>query len=291
MASWSEYQALWKRMLDFATTSLISGDNAATAEKVGDRMRIRYVVDEISEGTSVEGKYTDPDGKTGSISFSQTEPGIYEAYIDADDMGMYEYVVTKHENGEVSNISASAFSIQYSDEYRPDVTNDSYLKVLRLLGNEITEEDNVWGTLKKVKGSAVDLSKTLLILALALLILDIVSRQLGIEPLAMVSTGINRLTRRIKDGKRTGNEEGLKKAAYKKEDAGDGESSGGTRGLEDTDGAEDAEGAGGSSDKPDKKAKKKEKDNKKKNKPSSGAGNVTGLDTSALLKKKNERNI
>ena len=288
MASWSEYQALWKRMLDFATTSLISGDNAATAEKVGDRMRIRYVVDEISEGTSVEGKYTDPDGKTGSISFSQTEPGIYEAYIDADDMGMYEYVVTKHENGEVSNISASAFSIQYSDEYRPDVTNDSYLKVLRLLGNEITEEDNVWGTLKKVKGSAVDLSKTLLILALALLILDIVSRQLGIEPLAMVSTGINRLTRRIKDGKRTGNEEGLKKAAYKKEDAGDGGSSGGTRGLEGTDGAE---GAGDSSDKPDKKAKKKEKDNKKKNKPSSGAGNVTGLDTSALLKKKNERNI
>jgi hypothetical protein len=115
--------------------------------------------------------------------------------------------------------------------------------------------------------------------------LDIVSRQLGIEPLAMVSTGINRLTRRIKDSKRTGNEEGLKKAAYKKEDAGDGGSSGGTEGTE------DAEGAGGSSDKPDKKAKKKEKDNKKKNKPSSGAGNVTGLDTSALLKKKNERNI
>nr|MCR5637598.1 hypothetical protein [Lachnospiraceae bacterium] len=154
--------------------------------------------------------------------------------------------------------------------------------------------DNVWGTLKKVKGSAVDLSKTLLILALALLILDIVSRQLGIEPLAMVSTGINRLTRRIKDGKRTGNEEGLKKAAYKKEDVGDSGSSGGTEGSGGAEGSEDGNGEGDSSDssdKPDKKAKKKVKDNKKKNKPSSGAGGVAGLDTSALLKKKNQRNI
>jgi hypothetical protein len=72
--------------------------------------------------------------------------------------------------------------VQYSDEYRFDVSDKAFRSFVDEQGVYLTLEDTVWRRLNTTKNASVDITGLLLVLSIMLFLADIALRRFGYEP-------------------------------------------------------------------------------------------------------------
>ena len=255
-----DYVQLWKRVVDYSTGNSNMGEDRVNVVTVGELTDVVYQTQDYDGGTEILVTVIDPQGESSEEKLHATAPGKYEAEISTPQTGLYHFNIRRTEGGEIQSYMTTAAAVQFSDEYKFDVSPASYLRFVEQYGRVITREEPVWSHISTGARESYSLTNWLLGLALALFLLDVAMRRFQYVPRWSPAWSGK--------GKRRPDSEG--QAA--------------------------ADEAAGSTD-----AKPEKTDNADKAKASKRAGKAgrTGksaqteqtLDTSQLLKKKDNRNI
>lgn len=256
-AGTDDYAHLWKRIIDYTAGNISPGADSVDVTNEAGQTVIRYHTEDFGDSTTVGAVYQGPDGSSGEIDLICTAPGEFEAVLSADQSGIYNINVRKSDEGEVTNAITTAAAVQFSTEYRFDVDSGNFERFIQEYGRMITFEDSIWTKMKSSAASKFHLTEPILILLILLFVLDVALRRFQYVPALLKRKG--RLKTELAEADlitETGNAEEIKagKPEIKKEER-----------------------------KSDRKSDKKKKSGKKQE--------TQTLDTSALLKKKEDRNL
>nr|MCR5597655.1 VWA domain-containing protein [Lachnospiraceae bacterium] len=177
-----DYAELWRRMIDYVTGTGGVGEDRVDVKQVGEQTVLEYYTDEYTDGTEITAIYTSPDGETGDVNFTASEPGVYRAVIDSTQKGLYNINVRRSDDGTIQGAFTTASVVQYSDEYRFDITDKTFRTFVENYGFYLTPEDNIWKKLEVSTAGSIDLTNFFIILAMILFLADIAGRRFGWEP-------------------------------------------------------------------------------------------------------------
>lgn len=257
--TWEYGPQLIKNMVYYAIPSY-GEEGKLSITQNGNEAKVEYYNDNVSSSAKVTGIYNGEDGTQGEFTLTQSEPGKFEANVPLNNLGFYNFSIREQEGENITSTYKGAFSLKYSDEYK---FNNNSIKLGSLVsetnGSFIKSVEEVFeGKLKK-EYKKINLTNSLLILALILFLFDIVYRRLNLD----FSKYIN-----IRNNK----DKATKTTFIKEEIAVERE----VNNLEELDSKKD-------------ELKKRDKKLKVKKKTKETSKSQT-LDTNSLLKKKNDRN-
>ncbi len=279
----NDYVQLWRRIIDFSVGNTAIGEDTMDVLTAGGVTSIVYNALDFSEQTKVEAVYTDPEGNTQTAPLHATAPGRYEAKLDTDLSGLYSLSVRRLEDGSIANTVTTATAVQYSDEYKFDVGSEAFIGFVEHYGRLLAPGDNFWQQRRSQSKERYELTKWLILLAVVWFVLDIAFRRFHFLPW---ETGLYRLVRRRLLQRRRGDASivsGAGTAIVKGMNASDGR-----KGALEGEGTEPP--VGGT---PTGRAGMEPPGGERKPGKSKKAGRKQepqALDTSALLKKKDQRN-
>ena len=301
----NDYVQLWKRIIDYSVGNAAIGEDRVDVMTAGGYTNIIYDALDFGEQTKVEAVYTDPQGNTQTAPLYATAPGTYEAKLDTDITGIYNLSVRRLDDGDITNAVTTAMAVQYSDEYKFDVGTGAFIGFVERYGKMITPEENFWQQRKSDSRERYELTKWLILLAVLWFVLDIALRRFHFLPqdTKLYRMAAQYLARRRRGGAGAGTGSGTVRGigadsrVDRMSDTGNKTNAGVTgmdgngnrinasdNGVNDQEiqaGSTGALGSAGASG----KAKKQRKSQKADSRQESQA-----LDTSALLKKKDQRN-
>jgi len=291
----NDYVQLWKRIIDYSVGNASIGEDTVDVMTAGGYTNIVYDALDFGEETKVEALYTDPEGNTHTAPLHATAPGTYEAKLDTDITGIYNLSVRRLDDGDITNAVTTAMAVQYSDEYKFDVGTAAFTGFVERYGKLLTPEENFWQQRRSDSRERYELTKWLILLAVLWFVMDIAFRRFHFLPqdTKLYRMAVQRLRRRGKGDIGTGTKQGTMRDNEAEDNRGrtgvndtgtgahingaDADTSAGTGSSAGTDISGSAEGSAKG-----RKRKKPEKAN--------GKQETQALDTSALLKKKDQRN-
>lgn len=280
-----DYVQLWKRVVDYSTGNANIGEDSVDIVTAGETTEIVYRTEEYTSSTEILATIIDPEGETKEVQLYATAPGKYEIQLPTEQMGLYHMNIRRMEDDEIQSYMTTAAAVQFSDEYKFDVSTASYLSFVEQYGRLITPEEEIWTDIKSGAREKHPLTNWLLGAAVILFLVDVAVRRFQYVP---KWKGLGSLHRReegrsqVSAGDLDRQDDTSMAAAERGRDfggAGDGNSGGEqitTTGGKP--GTGDEKVSSGKKNKPVKESKKK------KAKPQEQT-----LDTSALLKKKDDR--
>lgn len=280
-AGLDDYVQLWKRVIDYAAGNAGIGDDTVDVITAGGRTSISYRAKDYGGNTRVEAVYTDPEGSTRTAELRATAPGQFEAKLDTDITGVYNLSVRRIEDGEIRNAVTTAAVVQYSDEYKFGAGTAEFTRFIEQYGRMLKEDENFWQHRKSSARERYELAKWLILLAVLWFLLDIAVRRFCFLP---QDTKLYRLVRQRIQMRGKAKSAGGAVPARGTEDYGKPDAAGG-EGMPQAGAAPDRP-AGETEPETGRTEKKKEKPPKKKP-PKNSAPQA--LDTSALLRKKDQR--
>lgn len=96
--------------------------------------------------------------------------------------GIYNLSVRRMNKDTVENALTAAAVVQYSDEYKFALTNEKFKAFVKQYGKTITANDSLWKKLKASAKAKYDLTRWLLILAVLWFVLDVAFRRFSFVP-------------------------------------------------------------------------------------------------------------
>ena len=150
LAQQNDYVQLWKRIIDYSAGNTALGEDRVDVTTVNGTTKVTYYAKDYAEQTQVEAVYTDPDGKTHQAKLTASAPGTYEAQLDTTVSGVYNLSVQRKNGKKIENALTTAAVVQYSQEYKFALTNDSFCAFIKQYGKMLSPKKNVW---KKLKAS------------------------------------------------------------------------------------------------------------------------------------------
>ncbi len=177
-----DYVQLWKRVVDYSIGNADLGEDKVNIVTVSDTTEITYEALSYTDTSEILATIIAPDGEVSEIKLAASAPGKFEASVPTEQTGVYHFNIRRMEAGTVQSAMTTAASVQFSDEYKFDVSTASYLQFVDSYGKVITEEDNIWEeqiTEKKGKRSVTNL---FICLALGGFLLDVAFRRFQYEP-------------------------------------------------------------------------------------------------------------
>lgn len=276
----ADYIQLWKRIVDYSSGSTSLNGDRMDVVTVGDQTTITYEAQDYTGQTEIIVVYQNPDGEQEELTLHAVAPGMYEAELDTLVTGVYQLNVRRLENEEIVNAVTTGTAVQFSDEYRFDVSNADVVSYLEKYGMLIDEDDEIWTKRTARTKESYDLTDWLLAILILWFLGDVAVRRFQYVP------GV----------KRRGN---VAKTELKTETGQPGELRAETaeRGQTEASAVNVAEHAGTASiSQPVMSAQTEERPaatggKKKKSKKQKAAVQKETLDTAQLLKKKDDRNI
>ena len=265
-AGQEDYVQLWKRIVDYSTGNAGMGEDSVNVVTVGERTEVDYQTSDYGSATEILVTVINPEGDVTEEKLRATAPGKYTAELSTPQTGLYHFNIRRTEGGEIQNYMTTAAAVQFSDEYKFDVSADSYVRFAEQYGRIITEQDSVWTRLSTKARESYPLTNWLLALAVCLFLADVAMRRFQYVPkrIPILAGGKGR------------------KAQQSDENAVQGTQGGSTVRADQMMQVLEMEEVQTS------KAAKKEKRQKKQKKPNQSGQT---LDTSQLLKKKDGRNV
>lgn len=245
--------------MDYSTGNVNMGEDSVNVVTAGEWTEVTYQTKDYESSTEILVTIIDPKGDTTEEKLHATAPGKYAAEFSTPQTGLYHFNIRRSENGEIQNYLTTAAAVQFSDEYKFDVSTDSYLKFVEQYGRIITKQDPVWNRISTGAREGYSLTNWLLFLAICLFVADVAMRRFQFVPKWIY----------IRGGKRKKTVESVDQDAQNEN-------------RTEPDQERKEENSSG------KNVKKKRKESRKV-KAAEGAGQT--LDTSQLLKKKDDRKI
>lgn len=275
-----DYVQLWKRIVDYAAGNSSLGEDSVNVVTAGETTEISYFTDDYDSQTQVLANVIDPEGNTVEITLHATAPGRYEADLDTSRTGLYHFNIRRQDEGSITNYMTTAAAVQFSDEYKFDVSSQAYVSFINKYGKIIEPGENIWTQINAKNREKRPLTNILLALSILLFLADVAMRRFQYVPkIRKIRISSMKARQNTPEEKPYGREntfrEGVPGANSEKEDA-PGFSAGENQG-------QDVIKTG-----QDKKDKKKNEKAKKEKAKKNTAGQT--LDTSLLLKKKDDRN-
>lgn len=181
-AKWENYVQLWDNMINYVTSeTAIDGDSLEVVQE-GSSAVISYKTENYDQNTVVKAICTDSEGNQQEITLDPIRPGVYEADMEMDDIGIYTISLQNRNGEELQGSMVTAAAMQYSPEYRFDLVTDGLDSfVSQVEGEYITLDTDVFaGDLETVR-ARTNLTIPLLLLALLLFLLDILTRRMNLE--------------------------------------------------------------------------------------------------------------
>ena len=269
----SDYVQLWKRILDYSAGNTASGEDSVDVLTAGGYTSIAYHALDYDEKTRVEAVYTDPDGNTYTAPLQATAPGSFEAKLDTDMAGLYSLSVRRVDDGTITNAVTTAAAVQYSDEYKFGVSTAAFTDFIERCGAMTDPGENIWKQRKSGAREQYELAKWLILLAILWFVLDIAMRRFCFLP---QNTKLYQSLRRHRTEQKEKKAGGALPVGEVQPETGASASAPAepeNRTIADQTSVQNA----------DKKKRKKPEKTEQKQQPQT-------LDTSALLKKKDQRN-
>ncbi|MCM1100070.1 MAG: VWA domain-containing protein [Clostridium sp.] len=181
-AGQEDYVQLWKRIADYSTGNADMGGDSVDVVTAGESASVVYRTEDYGAGTEILVTVIDPKGETSEQKLHATAPGRYEADLSTPDTGLYHFQIRREEDGEIQNYMTTAAAIQFSDEYKFDVGTDAWLKFVGQCGRIITLEDPVWTKLRTQAKAGYPLTNWFLALAVCLFVADVAMRRFQYVP-------------------------------------------------------------------------------------------------------------
>lgn len=260
-----DYVQMWKRIVDYSTGNVSMGDDSVNVVTVGEYTEVIYQTQDYGSETEIYVTLIDPQGESRDEKLHATAPGRYEAELSTPQTGLYHFNIRRTLGGEIQSYMTTAAAVQFADEYKFDVSTASYLRFVEQYGRIITKEDSVWTRLKTEAGERYPLASLLIALSICLFMADVAMRRFQYVPGRPAWLPVIDKMRAKRAGNIRESEEDLPNGSVENEKL--------MTDIHDTENSV-------------KKVKAKENKKQKQTKQSEQA-----LDTSQLLKKKDDRNI
>lgn len=177
-----DYVQLWKRIVDYTTGNADMGEDSVEVVTVGEQTEVTYQTQDYGTDTEVLVTVIDPEGTAIEEKLHATAPGKYTADLSTPQTGLYHFNIRRSEGGEIRNYMTTAAAVQYSDEYKFDVSTASYLKFVEQYGRVITEEEPVWTKISTGARERYPLANWLLFLAIIVFLADVAMRRFQYVP-------------------------------------------------------------------------------------------------------------
>ncbi len=181
-AGQEDYVQLWKRIVDYSTGNADLGEDKVDVVTVGETAQIAYETEDYNGDTIVVATMIDPEGNSQEVTLHATAPGKYEAEIPTGQTGLYHFNVRRMEDEQIQSYITTASAVQFSYEYKFDVTADAYLQFVNQYGRLITEEDEIWTRIKTSAGEKHSMTNFLLGLSIILFLGDVAMRRFQYVP-------------------------------------------------------------------------------------------------------------
>lgn len=323
-AGWDNYAKLWNHIIDWSISDTDLGEDTLQLQQTASSAVITYETKDYDKDTKISAVLTDEDGNQQDVTLKAVSPGIYEAELSLDQVGVYSVSVRNEKGKETVKHVNTAVAMQYSPEYRYESYSGGLERfVEQVSGRYITTTDEVFDTQPQGTVTKTEITDWLLYLAAILFVLDVLVRRMHLNWLNGMAGAVKNAAGRVgqrngsaRTGKGRKTAEISKNAEGKKIQAGAGtgskvnaeEGKAGTEANRVELKADKNETVKASHEKsdtitgekqtgkaPEKQHQKPEVDKKqvplsgRKKKPAAGQGDV--LDTAALLKKKKERDL
>ena len=177
-----DYVQLWKRIVDYSTGNANMGEDRVDVVTAGEETQVIYRTVDYSSDTEIQATVIDPEGNTEEVKLHATAPGTYETSLPTGDTGLYHFNIRRMEGGEIQNYMTTAAAVQFSDEYRYDVSDASYRNFVQQYGRLIDENENIWTRISNGVGEKRSLTNLLLGLAICLFLIDVAMRRFQYVP-------------------------------------------------------------------------------------------------------------
>lgn len=181
-AGQEDYVQLWKRIVDYAAGNASMGEDRVDVVTSGEQTEIAYQAKDYDSETEILVTVIDPKGETTEEKLHATAPGSYTAKLSTPQTGLYHFNIRRTKGGEIQQYMTTAAAVQFSDEYKFDVSSDSYLKFAEQYGKVITEKENVWKRILAGTRERYLLTNWLLALAIGLFLADVAMRRFQYVP-------------------------------------------------------------------------------------------------------------
>lgn len=173
----ADYVQLWKRIIDYSAGNVKIGEDSVDVLTAAETTDIMYYARDYGEDTRVEAVYTDPEGNTRTQELHATAPGSYKTSLETDMSGIYNLSVRRMDEGTVTNAVTTAAVVQYSDEYKFNVGNGAFKAFVERYGRMLEPDENFWVRKKSGARERYELTQWLILLAILWFVMDIAFRR------------------------------------------------------------------------------------------------------------------
>ncbi len=177
-----DYVRLWKRIVDYTAGNADMGEDKVDVVTAGEETQIVYRTERYSGETQIMAAVIDPEGNTAEVKLHATEPGTYETELSTSDPGLYHFNIRRTEDGEIQSYMTTAAAVQFSYEYKFDVSPQPYLSFVQQYGRVITPQENIWTHIRTGAGERRSLTNWLLGFAICLFLADVAVRRFQYVP-------------------------------------------------------------------------------------------------------------
>lgn len=181
-AGQEDYVQLWKRIVDYSTGNANIGEDSVDVVTAGERTEVAYQTNEYGSQTEILVTMIDPEGNTTEEKLHASAPGKYTAELSTPQTGLYHFNIRRNEDGEIRNYLTTAAAVQFSDEYKFDVSTASYLDFVNQYGRTITDQDSVWTRISTGAKESYPLTNWLIAFAVCLFVADVAMRRFQYVP-------------------------------------------------------------------------------------------------------------
>lgn len=177
-----DYVQMWKRIVDYSTGNADMGEDKVDVVTAGEQTEITYQTSDYEDGTEIQVTVIDPEGKSVEEKLHASAPGKYTAKLSTPQTGLYHFNIRRSEDGEIQSYLTTAAAVQFSDEYRFDVSADSFLKFVERYGRLITEQDYIFEKISTGARESYSITNLLILLAVCLFVADVAMRRFQFAP-------------------------------------------------------------------------------------------------------------
>lgn len=177
-----DYVQLWKRVIDYSVGTTAIGEDSVEVTTAGGYTNIVYHALDYGQQTKVEAVYTDPEGNTQTAPLQAVAPGRFETRLDTDVTGIYQLSVRRMDEGSITNAVTTAAAVQYSDEYKFTVNNAAFKGFAERYGRLLDPEEDFWQQRKSDTKERYELTQLLIWMAAFWFLMDIALRRLHFLP-------------------------------------------------------------------------------------------------------------
>ena len=177
LSQMDDYAEMWKKILDYARMEGDLGQDIVDVYKRRDKLEISYTAADYSEATKVTGICTFPSGESIELPLLSEKPGYYTASFEPDEFGVYTVNIKRYEEDELVASATAIETLQFSDEYRQDISSAGFVSFVESHGRMLEMDSKVYTKILSKKRSRKDTTVYFIILAMVLLLAVICIRR------------------------------------------------------------------------------------------------------------------